>query len=227
MWPPDSEASFRLEVDGDAWDVPWGSCDEFGSAAYWIDQTIVGGYGETYPTMDLPTAVVFGLLHGCPVKAETANAYLDPVMELVNRDPGAGVADIQAVLSTPIGGGRYRFPARAASFIAAAIERLHRETPPDDPMSLRRYLMDYAGVGSKVASLILCYATGGQAAVHVGDTWLRRALTATGIFRGDWRTSTDYWRFEEAFLQYARLGGVSPCALDWCVWDLASGRSSA
>lgn len=53
---------------------------------------------------------------------------------------------------------------------------------------------------TQVASLILCYASGGQAAVHVGDTWLRRALTATGIFRGDWRTSTDYWRFEEAFL---------------------------
>ena len=221
-WPPDSGASFRLDVHGDTWEVSWGRHDEFGTAAFWVDKTITDGYADNYPTMDLLTATVWGLLHGGPIKAESGEAFLEPVMDLLRREPTPTAEVIEVVLRTRIEGiGGYRFPERAAGFIAAAVDRLRREPPPDDPALLRRYLLDLRGVGPKTAALIVSGATGGNAEVHVNDIWLRRALTSAGVFRRHWQVEHDYDRFEEAFLQYARHAGVMPGALDWCIWELA------
>ena len=220
-WPPRSDGSFGLDVHGEAWDVRWGHHDEFGTPAYWIDQTLTGGYADQYPQMDLLTAVVWGLLHGGGIRAESGNAFLEPVMTWLQRDPDANSGAIEAVLRTPVAGvGRYRFPNKSA-YIAAAIDQLQRTPPPDDPVQLRRYLRDLRGVGPKTAALIVTAVTGGSAPVHINDIWLRRALTPSGVFRPEWQVEHDYDRFEEAFLQYARQGEVTPGALDWCIWELA------
>ena len=220
-WPPRADASFSLNVRGEAWDVQWGRHDEFGTPAYWIDQTLTGGYADQYQPTDLQTAVVWGLLHGGGIRAESGNAFLEPVMALLQRQPDADAEDIKSVLRTPIAGvGRYRFPNKS-SYIAAAIDRLQQIPPPDDPAQLRRYLLDLHGVGPKTAALIVTAFTGGAAPVHINDIWLRRALTPSGVFRPEWRVEHDYDRFEEAFLQYARQGNVKPGALDWCIWELA------
>ena len=227
-WPPDSDESFRLEVNGDAWEVPWGRHDEFGTAAYWVDQTIVGGYADEYEAMDPLTAVVWGLLHGGGIKAESGNAFLEPVMALLRQQPTPTVEAIEAVLRTPTGDvGRYRFPHNRAVYIAAAVERLRRDPPPDDPERLRRYLLDLHGIGSKTAALIVSGVTGGNAAVHINDIWLRRALIPVAVFRSEWQVDHDYNRFEDAFLQYARHGNVTPGALDWCIWELAREGATA
>ena len=219
-WPPRGAASFELDVHGEAWDVQWGRHDEFGTPAYWIDQTLTGGYADQYPQMDLLTAVVWGLLHGGGIRAESGNAFLEPVMALLERRPDADAEAIEAVLRTPVAGvGRYRFPNKSA-YIAAAIDRLRRTRPPDDLAQLRRYLRDLRGVGPKTAALIVTAVTGGRAPVHINDIWLRRALTPSGIFRPEWQVEHDYDRFEEAFLQYAHRGSVTPGALDWCIWEL-------
>lgn len=227
-WPPDSGGSFRLEVDGDAWEVPWGRHDEFGTAAYWVDQTIVGGYADEYEAMDPLTAVVWGLLHGGGIKAESGNAFLEPVMALLERQRTPTAEAVEAVLRTPTGDvGRYRFPRIRGGYIAAAVDRLRRDPPPDDPERFRRYLLDLRGVGPKTAALIVSGVTGGDAAVHINDIWLRRALVPAGVFRPEWQVDHDYDRFEDAFLQYARHGNVTPGALDWCIWELAREGTTA
>lgn len=227
-WPPDSSESFRLEVNSDAWEVPWGRHDEFGTAAYWVDQTIVGGYADEYETMDPVTAVVWGLLHGGGIKAESGNAFLEPVMALLEQQPTPTAEAIEAVLRTPTGDvGRYRFPHIRGGYIAAAVDQLRRDPPPDDPERFRRYLLDLRGVGPKTAALIVSGVTGGNAAVHINDIWLRRALIPAGVFRPEWQVDHDYDRFEDAFLQYARHGNVTPGALDWCIWELAREGATA
>ncbi|MCY4663066.1 MAG: hypothetical protein OXC00_00210, partial [Acidimicrobiaceae bacterium] len=227
-WPPDSDESFRLEVNGDAWEVPWGRHDEFGTAAYWVDQTIVGGYVDEYEAMDPLTAVVWGLLHGGGIKAESGNAFLEPVMALLRQQPTSTVEAIETVLRTPTGDvGRYRFPRNRAEYIAAAVERLHDDPPPDDPERLRRYLLALRGIGPKTAALIVSGVTAGNAPVHINDIWLRRALIPAGVFRPAWQVDHDYNRFEDAFLQYARHGNVTPGALDWCIWELAREGATA
>ncbi|MYD84841.1 MAG: hypothetical protein F4144_15805 [Acidimicrobiaceae bacterium] len=220
-WPPRGEAVFRLDVRGDAWDVRWGRYDDFGTPAWWIDQTRTGGYTDAYAPMDVVEAVVWGLLHGGGIKAESGDAFLEPVMALLQQQPDADADAIESVLRTPVAGvGRYRFPNKCA-YIAAAVDALERIPPPDNPAQLRRYLLDLRGVGPKTASLIVTAVTGGNAPVHINDIWLRRALTPSGIFRSEWQVEHDYDRFEEAFLQYARHGQVKPGALDWCIWELA------
>ena len=208
----------------------WGRHDKFGTAAYWIDQTISGGYADddAFETMDLKTATVWGLLHGHGVVAEIGNAYHDAVMELLKENEPPSAAEVAGVLATPIKGfGLYRYPNRKAAFISEAVSRLISDPPPDDVDALRDYLMQLRGVGSKTAALIESGFRGPQAEVHVNDIHLRRALLLSGVFRAHWDVDQHYDRFEAAFLQYARHGNVSPGALDWCIWELARDAGSS
>ena len=160
-------------------------------------------------------------LHGHGVRAEVGNAFLKPVIELLEEDSLPTSEAVEAVLRTPIAGvGRYRFPNKAA-YISGAVARIAAEPPPEEPSRRVDYLLRLRGVGPKTAALIESGLTGLHAEVHINDIWLRRALTPAGVFRSDWDVAQHYDRFEAAFLQYARHGNVLPGALDWCIWDLA------
>ena len=228
-WPPPSSERISFAVGGDVWEVPWGRHDKFGTAAYWIDQAIRGGYADddAFETMDLKTATVWGLLHGHGVVAEVANAYLDEVMTLLKNDEAPSAAAVAEVLAAPIEGfGLYRYPNRKADFISEAVSRLVSDPPPDEVNALRVYLLQMRGVGPKTAALIESGFRGPHAEVHVNDIHLRRALLLSGVFRAHWDVDQHYDRFEAAFLQYARHGNVPPVALDMCIWELARDAGS-
>ena len=191
-WPPQADERISFSVAGEVWSLPWGPHDEFGTAAYWIDQTISEGYADddAYETMDLKTATVWGLLHGHGVRAEVGNAYHEAVMELLKENEAPSVAEVAEVLATPIEGfGLYRYPNRKARFISEAVSRLGSDTPPDDPARLRDYLLGLRGVGPKTAALIESGFRGARAEVHVNDIWLRRALIPAGVFPAPTGTS--------------------------------------
>ena len=226
QWPPDADKRIQFSVAGDVWEVLWGRHDEFGTPAYWIDQTNSGRYADEVEAMDLRTATVWGLLHGHGVRAEVGNAFLKPVIALLEEDSLPTAEAVETVLRTPIAGvGRYRFPNKAA-YISGAVARIAAEPPPDSPRMLRDYLLQMRGVGPKTAALIESGLTGLHAEVHINDIWLRRALIPAGVFRSDWDVSQHYDRFEAAFLLYARHGNVLPGALDWCIWELARAAGS-
>lgn len=211
-------------VRGESWDVKWGSYDVFGTAAFWVDQTVRGRYADRVAAMasraDIESEIVYCLLGGFGVTAELAHAAHQVVLDVLASEPEATAETIEERLRRPLSGGhgRYRFPRQRAARIASALERVRADPPPDDPHELRRYLLDLQGVGPKTAAWIVRNVTG-SADMAIIDIWLIRAMTWIGVFRPEWRVDQHYDLFEEAFLQYAAHGSVQPGALDLCIWE--------
>lgn len=221
-----STDAIEISVGRDSWLVPWGRFDAFGSAAYWIDQTVRGEYEARIDgaaeAANVLRETVFCLLGGYGVTAEQATAAYNVVLAVLEDSSAPEVGDIERALRQPLPGGRgrYRFPRQRAERIAAAIAALSSSSPPTDPVGLRDFLRELPGVGPKTAAWIARNVTG-SSAVAIIDIWLVRALTPAGIFREVWRVERHYERYEQAFLQYAQHGSVSAGALDLCVWEQA------
>ena len=222
----DSNTYVHFAVGRDEWGVQWGRFDAFGTAAYWVDQTVRGGYVDKIAALarraDLLSETLFCLLGGFGVTAESAQAAHRVVVALLESQPEPTAESIESLLQVPLPGGlgRYRFPRQRAARITNAVVRLQTDPPPHDPFMLREYLLSLNGIGPKTAAWIVRNVTG-SAEVAIVDIWLIRALTKTGIFRPDWQVERHYGRFEEAFLRYAALGNVPPGALDLCIWEQA------
>ena len=222
----DSEDHIRLSVGSDDWKVQWGRFDAFGSAAYWVNQTLRGRYVDRVSaharSTDLLSETVFCLLGGFGITAERAQAAHRVVSDLLETHPSPEAERVERALRSqmPDGLGRYRFPRQRAFRVADAVRRLRADSPPEEPLLLRDYLLGLNGIGPKTAAWIVRNITG-SAEVAIIDIWLIRALTTTGVFRPEWRVDRHYGRFETAFLQYAAHGEVSPGALDLCIWEQA------
>lgn len=221
-----STDAIEISAGRESWLVPWGRFDAFGSAAYWIDQTVRGDYearvaGAAKAT-DLLHETIFCLLGGYGVTAEQATAAFNVVLAVLEDSPAPEAVDIERALRQPLpsGRGRYRFPRQRAERIVAAIATLKSASPPTDPVGLRDFLRALPGVGPKTAAWIARNVTG-SSALAIIDIWLVRALTTAGVFREGWRVERHYEWYEHAFLQYADQGGVSAGALDLCVWEQA------
>ncbi len=222
----DSSDYLGFSVGRDEWEVPWGRFDAFGSAAYWVDQTVRGRYVDRVAALvrgaDVVSETLFCLLGGFGITAESAHAAHSVVLGVLEVDPAPAAERIEKALRRPLPGGlgRYRFPRQRALRIADAASRLRVSPPPSEPAQLREYLLGLNGIGPKTAAWIVRNVTG-SAEVAIVDIWLIRALTQAGVFRPEWRVERQYERFEAAFLQYAAHGRVSPGALDLCIWEQA------
>lgn len=221
-----SDDRISFTVDGHSWDIPWGSYDVFGTAAFWIDQTARGRYAERVAAQtsstEIDLEIVFCLLGGFGVTAESATAAHQVLLNLLQTEPEPTAEEIEELLRQPLpdGHGRYRFPRQRAARIAAALERVRSDPPPRDPGEMRTYLLGLRGVGPKTAAWIVRNVTG-SADVAIIDIWLVRAMTWVGVFKPEWRVERHYDLFEQAFLQYAEHGNVHPAALDLCIWEEA------
>ncbi len=222
----DSDEHLIFAVGREDWRVQWGRFDAFGTAAYWVDQTIRGRYADKVELMargaDLRSETIFCLLGGYGVTAEIAQAAHGVVLRALRERPEAEPEEIETVLRRPLpdGLGRYRFPRQRAIRVVEAARRLRTNPPPDDPVLLREYLLGLNGIGPKTAAWIVRNVTG-TPEVAIIDIWLIRALAQIGIFRCDWRVDRHYERYEAVFLQYAVHGQVLPGALDLCIWEQA------
>ena len=229
----DSNAYMHFAVGSYEWEVQWGRFDAFGTAAYWIDQTVRSDYEDRIATLagvaDLLSETLFCLLGGFGVTAESALAAHSVVIGLLASQPMPTVERFEDALRDPLPGGlgRYRFPRQRAFRVANAVTRFQTD-PPDrrDPLRLREYLLSLNGIGPKTAAWIVRNVTG-SGEIAIIDIWLIRALTRARIFRTEWRVEQNYDRFEDAFLQYAKQGNVSPAALDLCIWEQARGVGHA
>ena len=221
-----SDSCVHFSVGREEWRVPWGRFDAFGTAAYWVDQTIRGGYSDKVEMLarraDLRSETIFCLLGGYGVTAELARAAHEVVSSVLQAQPEPEPGDIETALRRPLPGdlGRYRFPRQRATRVAEAVRRLRQNPPPNDPLLLREYLLGVNGIGPKTAAWIVRNVTG-TPEVAIIDIWLIRALTKNGIFGREWRVDRHYERYEAAFLQYATHGQVPPGALDLCIWEQA------
>lgn len=213
-------------VKGQSWDVEWGRFEVFGTPAFWVNRTAIESYeerlAETASDTGIVSAVLFGLLGGAGVKAESASAAKRVMLDLLAENPAATAEEIEERLSEPLPGGLgcYRFPKQRSERIVASLAQLRSQPPPDDPIELEMYLGRLYGVGPPTAARIVRNLTG-SAKVAIISGPLVRALTWAGIFKPQWHLRRHYDRFRESFLQYAAHGNVQPGALDLCIWEKA------
>jgi N-glycosylase/DNA lyase len=220
-----SDTCLKFQVGDQQWSTRWGRYDAFGTPAYWVDQTVRCHYAERVGGLaagDLETEVVFCLLGGFGVTAESAAAAHARIAPLLAATELPEASEIEAVLREPLSpsGARYRFPRQRSTRIAAAIRAVREEPVPTDASSLRRHLLRLPGVGPKTAAWIVRNYTGSDE-VAIIDIWLVRMLSRNGVFPSEWDVRRDYPRYEEAFLSYAAQGSVRPAALDLCIWQQA------
>lgn len=223
---PSAHQRIGFTVKGQSWDVEWGGYEVFGTPAFWVNQTAIEHYeerlAETASGADIQSVVVFCLLGGSGIRAESARAARQVVLDLLTQNPDATAEAIEERLREPLPGGlgRYRFPEQRSKYIAASLAQLRSSAPPEDPPELKLYLKGLHGIGPQKAAWIVRNLTGSAKVALVG-IWPVRALTWAGVFRTEWRWPRHYTRYEEAFLQYAEHGNTQPGALDLCIWEKA------
>lgn len=203
----------------------WGQIHQLGTAAYWIDQTVRLGEPTSYRLgRTLAEEVAACILGGHGIPAVVGLAAFERLRDHGLLSPPGDRDAIHAAMHEPLGvPGRvrpikYRFATQRADRVASALSRLYDHEAPEEPHDLREFLLGFAGVGPKTASWIVRNWTGSDA-VAIIDIHVQRAGVAAGFFLAEWQLPRDYAHFERAFCSIARLGGVSPAALDACIWD--------
>jgi N-glycosylase/DNA lyase len=203
----------------------WGEPFELGSAAYWVEQA--GRANSTRTTFalgdSLAEEITACLLGGYGVPAPVGLAAFEQLRKRVDLEGSPDPACVIAVLEQPLTVRgrqrpiRYRFPRQRGQRIASALAALHVRERPRDPLLLRDWLLDLPGIGLKTASWIVRNHTGSDE-VAIIDVHIWRAGVSAGFFSDVWRLPTSYHRFEQAFLEVARIGGVRPSVLDAHIW---------
>jgi N-glycosylase/DNA lyase len=214
-----------LQVKGDLVTFRWGKPWLIGTAAFWVDQAELGFVGQSHEIgSTIEEEVAACILGGFGMPAEVAlAAYRHLRAHGAFEHPEAN--RLEALLREPLRlpTGRlvnYRFPRQRAQRLETALRQCREAgTPPQEGVALRDWLLSFTGIGPKTASWIARNRTGCDD-VAIIDVHVRRAGEIAGFFPVRWRLPTDYFRYEGAFLEVARLGGVSAAALDACIWGL-------
>jgi N-glycosylase/DNA lyase len=205
----------------------WGEPHHLGTSAYWVDQAKRRPPPlQNRANRGLPDEVAACLLGGHGIRAAVGRSAFERVRAagLVTTEPPPSADSIEHCLREPLDVPgfqtplRYRFPKQRAQWVAASLERLAGKEPPSEPLALREWLMELPGVGPKTASWIVRNQFT-RAEVAIIDVHVYRAGRSAGFFPPSWRLPVDYAKFEAAFCAVARVGNVTPAALDSCVWD--------
>ena len=228
--PRDADLYGRdVVVSGNGWSrtVSWYDPTHLATPAFWVEQArqrprpdtyqvgstlleevalcLLGGHGitEQMAYVSFARLRAEGLLTGDPQPEEALHAALARPFDLPGRP-------------RPV---RYRFPALKAQRLSAAIDELAASTPPvgGGARELRDWLIRLPGVGAKTASWVVRNLTRSDD-IAVIDIHIRRAGVVAGVFDPAWKLPKDYARFEEAFVDWAEVGGVPTADLDACIW---------
>jgi thermostable 8-oxoguanine DNA glycosylase len=167
--------------------------------------------------------VVFCLLGGFGIKAETAIAAYDALRTAGLFRSKMAAPDILAELKKPLNVSgkrmRYRFPNGRARYIEGALRRLVEEAPPSGALDLRDYLLGIPGIGRKTASYIVRNHLGSDE-VAILDIHVILAGQIACMFPDKVRLPNDYSKLESIFLQFARAAMLPAACLDLTLWEL-------
>lgn len=202
----------------------WGPAHWFGTPAYWLEQCTLRAPATFRLGDNLIEEIAACLLGGYGIPAEVGLAAFNVLRGsglLRSRRPPSE-AQVLGAISGPIRVGkrfvRYRFVHQRSQRLAACLAILAENTLPAEPLALREALRNLPGIGLKTASWIVRNYTGSDY-VAIIDVHVQRACTAAGLFDTAWQLPRDYLECEEAFLSFAKSGGVSAAALDACIWE--------
>jgi thermostable 8-oxoguanine DNA glycosylase len=227
--PAHEPISEDVLICGSDWErvVHWSDATRLGTPAFWVEQTRGMPTVATYQMGNaLHEEVALCLLGGHGITETMALCAFDRLLaEDLLLGAGGGFDALHEALSRPfvLPGRerpvRYRFPTLKAQRLHDALRILDSATPPaaSKPRELRDWLTTLPGVGLKTASWAVRNLTRSDD-VAVIDIHIRRAGVAAGMFDPAWKLPRDYRRFEEAFVLWARIGGVPTADLDACIW---------
>ncbi|WP_229506768.1 8-oxoguanine DNA glycosylase [Pseudoduganella rivuli] len=113
---------------------------------------------------------------------------------------------------------RYRFARQKAKYLAAALEKMHDETPPlASGRQLRDWLTGISGIGFKTASWVARNWLDADD-VAILDIHLLRAGLLAGFFPHDLSVERHYLQLESMFLTFSEGLGVRASELDAVIW---------
>ena len=208
--------------------VSWGHPWQIGTAAYWVEATReafgeprqagVHRLGETLEE-ELAACIIGGF--GMPFETGLA-AYSALRTEVLHHVASPTQEEIEAVLRRPllVNGShrRYRFPAQRARRLASALAFV-RDTDCNSMSNreMREWLLGAPGVGMKTASWVVRNIRAADD-LAVLDIHVMRAGIRAGVFPEDFSPQRNYRVLEGWFVEWARIGGVSPADLDAYIW---------
>jgi thermostable 8-oxoguanine DNA glycosylase len=113
---------------------------------------------------------------------------------------------------------RYRFAAQKARYLAAALESLTNEQPPQDSgLALRNWLTKIPGVGYKTASWIARNWLSADD-VAILDIHILRAGALAKFLDAELTVERHYLLLEQQFLKFSNALGVKASELDAVIW---------
>ncbi|MGQ7935500.1 8-oxoguanine DNA glycosylase [Paraburkholderia sp. D1E] len=203
--------------------VPWGDCAALCTPAFW--RALLFQNSGTQPQCrlghNLLEEVTACVLGGYGIPAEVGLAAFEALKEADLIRPGVSEAVFYESLSRPLTiGGReisYRFARSKSSCLAHIAATFARETPPEQPLELRHWLMGLRGVGPKTASWIVRnFADTDDVAIL--DVHIVRAAQFCGLFPAKISMHSQYFELERRFIEFSNALGVRASALDACIW---------
>lgn len=203
----------------------WYDASYLATPAFWVEEARRRPRPVSYQVgSNLAEEVALCILGGYGIAEWMASAAFWRVKELgLVENPDEAL--IRSALSTPFSFPdrerhvRYRFPVLKAQRLTRALRDLQAasDLALASPRELRDWLTTLPGVGPKTASWIVRNRTRSDD-IAVVDIHIRRAGLVAGLFDVKWRLPNDYAYFEQAFVAWARLGGVPTADLDACIW---------
>jgi N-glycosylase/DNA lyase len=216
--------------------VHWGYIDAFPSPAYWTYQVLARRAQGTRINFKLGGTLreeVGACLlggHGIPASVGIA-AFADLKRRGAFQEGAPDEGTLYEWLSGPIAiegrSIRYRFAKQKAKYLASALAKLDRETPPCRSGSeLRAWLLDLPGIGLKTASWVARNWLDADD-VAILDIHLLRAGLLAGFFPRDLTVERHYLQLESLFLEFSRGLGVRASELDAVIWwEMMSSRET-
>lgn len=113
---------------------------------------------------------------------------------------------------------KYRFAKQKARYLAAALQKLSTEYPPQSSgKALRDWLLDIPGIGYKTASWVARNWLDADD-VAILDIHILRAGLLGKFFDSSLTVERNYLQLEEQFIRFSKGLGVKASELDALIW---------
>jgi len=218
--------------DADTWVMPgvrWGRVERLLTPAFWayqcaIHQDSTGPHRfRTGSTLREEFAVC--MLAGYGVRAEVGIEAAERLRNegMLNAGAAPTEAEICNLLQQPVTVNgrlvRYRFYRTKSKYLAAGLQALDAEPPPEnDAMAFRAWFHRLQGIGPKTASFLTRNWLGSDD-VAILDIHVVRACQIAGVFPRTIDLAKNYPQLEQRFLDFAKGLGVRASWLDAIMWD--------
>ena len=207
--------------------VPWGRPEQIFSPAFWAMQAWydepIGRFARYRLGHDLKEEVTACILGGFGMPAEMGLLAFNRIRErgLLQSTPRRESQILEALAEPWKLGGRhvkYRFPKQRGKFVANALTRLEKETPPlANDIAFRDWLTGFDGIGPKTASWITRNHLDSDN-VAILDIHVFRAGVLAGVFDSRASVSRSYAALEASLIAFARGLRVRLAILDTMIW---------